>query len=85
MEEQLFFEWIHMVFRYALLFGLLPALVSAGAAQQHAGPSSPDQQPAWLAALKADREATIAKINYTGGVFDQLPWTQSSWIQPQMQ
>lgn len=48
------------------------------------GPSTRGEQLEWLNNLKADRTASLKKINYTGGVFDQLKWTQSAWIQPQM-
>jgi formylglycine-generating enzyme required for sulfatase activity len=52
---------------------------------QTGGPKSPAEQPAWLQGLKDEREAVLAKINYTGGVFDTsaLAWTQRSYIQPQ--
>jgi len=39
---------------------------------------------AWLAKLNADRDASLAKIGFAGGVFDALRWTQTSYIQPQM-
>ena len=52
--------------------------------RQYAGPADHAAQPAWLAGLKAERETVIKKINYTGGVFDKIPWTQTSWMQPQM-
>merc|ERR1719408_1028453 len=48
------------------------------------GPSDRSQQAKWLADLVADRENTIKTIKYSGGVFDEVKWTQSAWIQPQM-
>lgn len=48
------------------------------------GPSDRSAQPQWLEDLKADRVKTLSTIQYKGGVFDQVNWTQSSWIQPQM-
>ena len=52
--------------------------------RQYAGPGNHSAQPAWLAGLKSERDAVIKKINFTGGVFDQIPWTQTAWMQPQM-
>ncbi|KAL1503325.1 hypothetical protein AB1Y20_011377 [Prymnesium parvum] len=53
---------------------------------QTPGPTSRAAQPQWLAALKLDRETTLAKINFTGGSFSNaaLLWTQRSYIQPQV-
>jgi len=48
------------------------------------GPTSRDQQQQWLDGLKKDRDDSLKTINYKGGVFDEVPWTQSAWIQPQM-
>ena len=65
---------------------LLHAGVSAGCGPcQTAGPTSPAAQPAWLAALKKERDSVLASINYTGGVFanPSLGWTQGAYIQPQ--
>ena len=65
---------------------LLHAGVSAGCGPcQTAGPTSPAAQPAWLAALKKERDSVLASINYTGGVFANLSlgWTQGAYIQPQ--
>ena len=66
---------------------LLHASVSAACGPcQTAGPTSPAAQPAWLAALKKERESVLASINYTGGVFanPSLGWTQGAYIQPQV-
>ena len=65
---------------------LLHASVSAACGPcQTAGPTSPAAQPAWLAALKKERDSVLASINYTGGVFanPSLGWTQGAYIQPQ--
>ena len=65
---------------------LLHTCVSAGCGPcQTAGPASPAAQPAWLAALKKERDSVLANINYTGGVFanPSLGWTQGAYIQPQ--
>ena len=70
----------------ALLY-LPHACVSAACGPcQTAGPTSPAAQPAWLAALKKERESVLASINYTGGVFanPSLGWTQGAYIQPQV-
>ena len=50
------------------------------------GPASPAEQPAWLAALKANINATWTKYHYTGGAFNvpELDWTKTAYIQPQM-
>jgi hypothetical protein len=48
------------------------------------GPSNRADWGQWFNDLKADRTQTLGKINYKGGVFDQVNWTQSAWIQPQM-
>jgi len=72
---------------FIALLGINTAeLAFAGTAQQTAGPDSPSAQPAWLQNLKSDRDATITKIGYKGGVFatPELQWTQTSYIQPQM-
>ena len=67
-------------------FAVVTHEVSAGVDQQTAGPASPGAQAAWLQELKQNRDATISKIGYKGGVFDtpELQWTQTSYIQPQM-
>lgn len=65
----------------------LHAYVSAACGPcQTPGPISPAAQPAWLAALKLERESVLASINYTGGVFanPSLGWTQGAYIQPQV-
>ena len=50
------------------------------------GPSSVAQQPAWLAALRADRAATDARTGFAGGVFGTpaLSWTATAYVQTQM-
>jgi hypothetical protein len=67
-----------------LAVALLFDLVLAQPPRQYAGPDSPANQSKWLAGLKAEREKVLQTINFTGGVFDQIPWTQTSWMQPQM-
>jgi len=52
--------------------------------RQYAGPTNHSVQPEWLAGLKKERANVLQTINFTGGVFDQIPWTQTSWMQPQM-
>ena len=63
---------------------MLLAMSAALGQKQWVGPASAADQPKWLAGIKAEREAVLKKINYTGGVFDQIPWTETSWMQPQM-
>lgn len=48
------------------------------------GPTSATARSTWLDDLKAEKKKVLKTINYTGGVYDQVSWTQSSWIQPQM-
>ena len=66
---------------------LLPSTCTALCASCTApGPAVPAAQPAWFQALRAERDAVLRKINFTGGVFDTdaLAWTQTAYIQPQM-
>ena len=67
---------------------MLHALASIGPIAcgpcQYAGPNSTQTFADWISGLQADREATLAKINYQGGVFHRVQWTQSSFIQPQV-
>jgi len=69
-----------------LLNAIVAKTVLGGANEQTAGPASPAVRDEWYQNLLADRENTIAKIGYKGGVFDtpELKWTQTSYIQPQM-
>jgi iron(II)-dependent oxidoreductase len=48
------------------------------------GPASFADQPAWLENLKKDRVATQARIGWKGGVSDRVPWTLTSYVQPQV-
>ena len=48
------------------------------------GPTSRKAQPAWLAAVKSDRNASLRRIAFNGGVFGKLEWTQDSFVQPQV-
>jgi len=48
------------------------------------GPRSQADQPAWLKKLKADRKRTLKTLNWQGGAFAMVPWTQTAYIQPQM-
>ena len=50
------------------------------------GPATPQDQPAWLAALKRWRDARKIALKYNGALYDrpELAWTQRSFIQPQM-
>ena len=69
-------------------FGMLHALASIGPIAcgpcQYAGPTTTQTFADWISGLQADREATLAKINYRGGVFHRVQWTQSSFIQPRV-
>ena len=76
-----------MYFLSVPLLALLPSTCAALCASCTApGPSAAADQPAWISALRAERDAVLRKINYTGGVFDTeaLAWTQTAYIQPQM-
>ena len=87
-DSQLFVGSAAIAMALATLVGLalLVAVASTCGPCQTNGPTSPADQPAWLAQLKSDRDTTLASINYTGGVFSNpsLLWTQSAYIQPQM-
>jgi len=41
-------------------------------------------QPEWFEGLKRDRKATQDAIGWKGGVSDQIPWTLTSYMQPQV-
>ena len=51
---------------------------------EYGGPNTPAEHDAWLADLKKERDDALAKVGYSGGVFDKVPWTQTAFIQPQM-
>jgi formylglycine-generating enzyme required for sulfatase activity len=48
------------------------------------GPANAAAQPAWLADLRRDRIKTQQAIGWKGGVSDQIPWTLTAYIQPQV-
>jgi len=56
---------------------------SNSACQVH-GPASAAEQPAWLEGLKKNRTLTQEAIGWKGGVSDQIPWTLTAYIQPQI-
>ena len=64
----------------------LPLVAARCGSCESTGPSSPAAQPAWLDDLKKMRSDSLAKANYSGGVFDTpaLAWTQTNYMQPQM-
>lgn len=68
------------------MFPPAPFFCAICAPCQSPGPHSPSSQPSWLASLKSERESTLRRIGYSGGVFSvaQLAWTQRAFIQPQM-
>jgi hypothetical protein len=69
----------------ALLFlAGLSTVAGACASCVYQGPRSPSEQKDWLARLVADKYKTLSAISFSGGVFDDIPWTQTSYIQPQM-
>ena len=72
------------MFLLVVSFRALP--VAGCASCESAGPDQPKDQPAWLAALKAERDSVLKKVNFTGGVFGtpELAWTQTNYLQPQM-
>ena len=62
---------------------LIPSASACGSCQT-TGPASFAEQPAWLESLKQDRANTQEKIGWKGGVSDQIPWTLTSYMQPQV-
>jgi len=63
---------------------LIPSVEACGGkskCQVHA-PADAQAQPVWLEDLKKDRNAFQKKWN--GGVSDKVPWTLTSYIQPQI-
>lgn len=80
-----------MTNRVSKFLALAAAIASAHALQPFEpspetlpGPSSPADQPAWLANITAWAAATRAAVNYTPAVYDQyLHWTENAYISPQ--
>jgi gamma-glutamyl hercynylcysteine S-oxide synthase len=54
--------------------------------QTIAGPPTPQDQPAWLTAIKKWRDETKNAMKYDGAVYNrpELKWTQRNFVQPQM-
>lgn len=48
------------------------------------GPKNMPLFASWYEALKDDRKATQEAIGWKGGVSDQVPWTLTAYIQPQV-
>jgi len=64
---------------------VLVALVQEGFAQHtKSGPVNPSKRPDWLNSLKNVRTTFEKQHYWAGGVFDEVNWTQTSYIQPQM-
>jgi hypothetical protein len=51
---------------------------------EFAGPSSRSNRTSWFQEIQGRRSETLNEIGYAKGVFEDLKWTQSSYIQPQM-
>ena len=51
------------------------------------GPDNPSDWGSWFQKITAQKEKDLASIGYDGSIYDVsgLEWTQSSFIQPQMQ
>lgn len=54
--------------------------------EQITGPTDPDNFDSWLEEMKAYRELLLTEISYNGSVYDveELAWTPTAYIQPQM-
>mmetsp|Transcript_50215 Transcript_50215/g.92764 ORF Transcript_50215/g.92764 Transcript_50215/m.92764 type:complete len:725 (-) Transcript_50215:50-2224(-) len=48
------------------------------------GPQRRLDQPSWLSSLIQQKEDGLRAVDYKGGVFEEVSWTQTSYIQTQM-
>mmetsp|Transcript_38058 Transcript_38058/g.89062 ORF Transcript_38058/g.89062 Transcript_38058/m.89062 type:complete len:747 (-) Transcript_38058:149-2389(-) len=68
----------------AVLLGLPALCAGACKACIAKGPAKAAEQPQWLQQKLAEKTEALRNVGYSGGVFDKISWTQTSYMQTQM-
>jgi iron(II)-dependent oxidoreductase len=63
-----------------------PSVILSSGGETLAGPASPDQREAWIAAMRGWRDEQRAKLKFDGSLYarPELAWAQRTFVQPQM-